>query len=347
PPPTTTLSQPPPSQAQNIPQHTHSASGTIDIEAWTISALQSLSVSPESRGIGGTPLAIPLDDHHRDSNAPAAARVTIAINEAHAGACILPPRRPPSRRDSMKRREALLKGKEGSRQRRRWDMARLTDVPNVEPPTPSDWEPRPLYPVHHIPYHVAQYWDRGLRQQVEEKSAASRKKKAAAAGAAGRGRVPQDLRATVKKSPGVKGWLRSLEEPVRQFLAASRAGEGEEEAAAEAEGSESDFSDDEIVFVGRKGVAREAGWKKAHREVHDRPVDRGMIFDSSSSGEDDESGAFKRWLTHSISDYYGLESRSVTMASPARKCVYIGIREADLRKKGSQLHSELPRPLWE
>ena len=40
---------------------TTSATG-IDIDAWTISALQSLSVSPVARGTG-TPLAIPIDDH--------------------------------------------------------------------------------------------------------------------------------------------------------------------------------------------------------------------------------------------------------------------------------------------
>lgn len=121
-PPPPDFSIPPPQQQQSNPQHSHShsASDTVDIEAWTISALESLSVSPDSRGTSGTPLAIPLDDHSQ--RASAASRVTIAINEAHAGAGILPPRRPPSRRDSLKRREALLKGKEGSRQRRRWDM---------------------------------------------------------------------------------------------------------------------------------------------------------------------------------------------------------------------------------
>ena len=92
----------------------------IDIDAWTISALQSLSVSPIARGTG-TPLAIPIDEpsspiivkesiqsvQFTDSNVP-----------AFEGT---PPRRPPSRRDSQKRREALLKGNEGSRQRRRWE----------------------------------------------------------------------------------------------------------------------------------------------------------------------------------------------------------------------------------
>lgn len=158
--------------------------------------------------------------------------------------------------------------------------ARLSDVPNVEPPAPSDWEPRPVYPIHHIPYHVAQYWDRGLRQQVEEKKTNSCRRNHAAP--EGKGRVPRDLRDTVKKTPGVVGWVRSLEEPVRQFLL---------ERGVQAEViSESDVSDDEVVFVGRKSAPRAETWKKAHREVRDQQVDRGMIFDSL---EDDESSAFK------------------------------------------------------
>ncbi|KUI68775.1 hypothetical protein VM1G_03884 [Cytospora mali] len=295
--------QPQPSQAtaqpQDIPQHFRSASGTIDIEAWTISALESLSVSSlTARGPGAHnhhPLSIPLDDDHHarpGANVPragqSAARVTITVDGADPGTTITVPRRPPSRRDSMRRREALLKGKEGSRQRRRFDMKRLVDVPNVEPPQPEDWEPRPVYPVHHIPYHVAAYWDRGLRQQVEEKSMAARKKKAAS----GAGKMPRDLRETVKRSPGVKGWVRSLEEPVRQFLAGREAAvDTEDSEDSEQVEDESDVSDDEVVFVGRKATAPQDrlrdGWKKAHREVHDRPIDRGMIFDSL---EDDESG---------------------------------------------------------
>lgn len=117
---------PHPSQAsahpQHIPQHFRSASGTIDIEAWTIAALESLSVSsPVAPGTdtGVAPLSIPLDNHNTTN-----ARVTIAVDgDAAAAAGINPPRRPPSRRDSMRRRELLLKGKEGSRQRRRWDMS--------------------------------------------------------------------------------------------------------------------------------------------------------------------------------------------------------------------------------
>lgn len=170
--------------------------------------------------------------------------------------------------------------------------ARLTDVPQVEPPLPSDWEPRPVYPIHHIPYHVAQYWDRGLRQQVEEKRSSKKRNNGAGGGGATRGRVPRDLREKVKKTPGVKGWMRDLEAPVRQFLVDHGEAREAQPEPEEPGSSESDFSDDEVVFVGRKsaGGAGREGWKKAHREVHDRAIDRGMIFDSL---EDEESGAFK------------------------------------------------------
>lgn len=88
--------------------------GAIDIETWTLSALQSLSVSPVARGTG-TPLSIPLDEN-------AAKKSSVSIQDPQArSTAITPPPRPLSRRDSLRRREALLKGKEGSRQRRRWE----------------------------------------------------------------------------------------------------------------------------------------------------------------------------------------------------------------------------------
>lgn len=345
-PPPPVLQSQPTAQPQNASHQPPPASaGPIDIEAWTISALESLSVSPTATGTTGRPLSIPLDEHTSpgaNANARSTARVTMAVDRATATAtdAVTPPRRPPSRRDSLRRRELLLKGKEGSRQRRRYDMKRLTDVPNVEPPQPDDWEPRPVYPVHHVPYHVATFWDRGLRQQVEDKENTTARKKAAGEG--GGGRVPRELRDTVKRTPGVKGWLRALEEPVRRFLQERHRDAGE----APVREDESDVSDDEVVFVGRKAGAGAAAptaagdaWKGAHREVRDRPVDRGMIFDSPPG---DDEGAFKRWLTHCISDYYGLVSRSVTVGSPARRCVYVGVRDVDLK-----IRTALPRPLWE
>jgi hypothetical protein len=88
-------SVPPPSQ--------QASTAAVDIEAWTVSALESLSVSPTARGTGVT-LSIPLE---RD--------------DAGTAKPVYKPRKEPLRRDSLKRREALLKGKEGSRRRQRWE----------------------------------------------------------------------------------------------------------------------------------------------------------------------------------------------------------------------------------
>ncbi|KAK2017976.1 hypothetical protein LZ32DRAFT_599872 [Colletotrichum eremochloae] len=312
----------------------------IDIEAWTVSALESLSVSPAARGTGA-PLAINLDEQAKK------AAVAIAAADTAPPAQNPPIRRPLSRRDSQKKREALLKGSEGSRQRRRWENDRLVGVPNAQPPLPSDWEVRPTYPVQVVPYQVAQFWDTGLRQRIEDKTTrlqAQRKRQQRKDGSAtglGVGEVPRDLRDTAKRTPAVRGWVRVLEEPVRAFLA-------ERTEASDAEG---DSEDDEIVFVGRRqgtaatnGGGSSAGWKKARREVGSEQVDTGMVFDAL--GADDESASFKRWLTHSISDYYGLQSHSVTTGEPARKVVYVTVRDSGARA-GPKKRTGLPRPLWE
>ncbi|KAM0325948.1 hypothetical protein ACHAQA_007253 [Verticillium albo-atrum] len=329
--------------------------GVIDIEAWTISALQSLSVSPIARGTG-SPLAIPLDEATKQKQAKAQAEptkrtVTIAVDPRAD-----PIQRPLSRRDSLKSRDAALKGSEGSRQRRRWENDRLLGVPNAQPPLPSDFEPRPTHPIHHIPYHLASFWDRdtatsaSVRQRLDNKALAQqarRKKQQLANGSAtgrGAGMVPRDLRDYTKRSPAIKNWVRYLEEPVRNFVRQQKEIPVDEDTDVEGLDSE----DEEIVFVGRKNqpsaAARAQGWKKATRDDGSGQLETGVVFDELG---DDESAPFKRWLTHSISDYYGLESRSVTMGTPARRVVYIGSKQLEGKNRGLQASHDLPRPLWE
>ena len=87
----------------------------INIEAWTEQATQSLNavslVSPS--GVRGTSVSLAIDlDPHSGLKPDARANDTPSVSR---------PRREPLRRDSLKRREALLKGKEGSRRRTRWE----------------------------------------------------------------------------------------------------------------------------------------------------------------------------------------------------------------------------------
>ncbi|KPM40030.1 hypothetical protein AK830_g6543 [Neonectria ditissima] len=329
------------------------ANNAIDIDAWTVSALQSLSVSPLAIGTG-SPLTIPIDHE-----------VKVKVKESsaarNADGTPAPPPRPLSRRDSQRKRDMVLKGKEGTRQRRRWENDHLLHVPNVQPPQPVDWEVHPTHPIHRVPYQLAQFWDRGVRQRVEDKTIrlqASRKKQQLQRGSAtglGAGEVPRDLREAAKRSPVVRTWVRALEEPVRQYLCSQALHQQQLQAEAEAEtledvdsaAEEMDSDDEEIVFVGRNGAMRElqekrARWKKARREVSQETVDSGMVFDSFGT---DESAAYKRWLTHSISDYYGLESRSVTIANPSRRVVYVGLKQARLQELTPA--RAMPRPLWE
>ncbi|KAI0021618.1 R3H-associated N-terminal domain-containing protein [Xylariomycetidae sp. FL0641] len=338
-------------------QHQHPVAATgVDIEAWTLSALESLSVSSVARGTGA-PLSIPLDEHA--TNKPS---VTIQDPGARSSA-ITPPVRPPSRRDSQRRREALLKGKEGSRQRRRWENDRLMHVPNAQPPQPFDWEPRPTHPVHHVPYQVANVWDLRVRAEVDAKKAVAARRKQVHTRTLGDehvpGRVPRELFQRAKKIPAIKGWVKSLEEPVRQYLV-------EREMARDTHSSEEDTEDEEIVFVGRNGSMHD-GWKKARREEKGHPQDEGMVFDALGLGDED-GGAFRyvfvvpsilavpqpwlmcglgrRWITHSISDYYGLQSRSAFVGNPKRKVVYVGVKELKVGHE-PPVRTELPKPLWE
>lgn len=93
----------------------------ISFEVWTQQAAESLNAISlsSSGGVRGTPvsLAIPFDEQtaaRRMAATEEERRMTDASSSDH-------PRREPLRRDSLKQREALLKGKEGSRRRRRWE----------------------------------------------------------------------------------------------------------------------------------------------------------------------------------------------------------------------------------
>ncbi|CAK7222645.1 hypothetical protein SCUCBS95973_004914 [Sporothrix curviconia] len=326
------------------------------------------------------------------------------------------PKRRNSNRDSQRRRELLLVGKEGSRQRRRWENDRLMHVPNAQPPLPSDWEARPTHKVHYnLPYHLAKFWDLGMREMVNERRAAEAilhrqqliarqsqttapkktqpkkevprekflyEKYAGMSSAASSvpsslaptpkfGMVTRDLRVAVKKSETIKRWVRALEEPVRQYVFASEAmrraqeirrsesaatvisgdssvasldGEDGGSETASATYALSDEDDDELVFVGRCTLARKrakAELKQALREANAMSADNGILFDSLGDGE---TGAFKRWIAHSLSDYYGLTSRS-TNTDASKRVVCVSMRDEAIRAGAGPIL--IPRPMWE
>ena len=83
----------------------------ISIEAWTEQATQALNgVSLSSNDVRGASRSLAIDLVER-----------VAQNVGGERPSIYRPRREPMRRDSLKRREALFRGKEGSRRRTRWE----------------------------------------------------------------------------------------------------------------------------------------------------------------------------------------------------------------------------------
>lgn len=52
----------------------------------------------------------------------------------------------------------------------------------------------------------------------------------------------------------------------------------------------------------------------------------------------------RRWLAHAISDYYGLDSKSVTVGNPGRRVVYLSPKAS---RHSSMRQPQFPRPMWE
>ncbi|GAB7351240.1 hypothetical protein MBLNU459_g1667t1 [Dothideomycetes sp. NU459] len=322
------------------------SSRAIDIEAWTVEqAAERLRAtrisSPPSlpRSTATVSLEIPLDDDISTvAKDPATPRATPRTREAvHT----VYRRHEPIRRDSQKRREALLKGKEGSRRRQRWENDRLLNNPYAQPPLPSDWEVRPTYPVHSVPYFLAPLWDAELKAKAARHTSTPKKptdpRAHGSAEEQAASRIPAELRAKLKKSRGAKGLLQDLEEEVRGFVEAWEAKEREMEKEGLIDG---DSEDEEIVFVGRNGAMSDE--RRREREQEELRRDK-MVYQSLV---DDHGAAFGRWLVHSIATYYGLETWSVTTGSPPRREAYIGLKASPKSEKTSPLRTELPRPLW-
>ncbi|TVY13712.1 hypothetical protein LARI1_G008233 [Lachnellula arida] len=259
-------------------------------------------------------------------------------------------RKEPLRRDSLKGREALLRGKEGSRRRQRWENDRLLHVPNAQPPLPSDWEVRPTWTVHHVPYYLAPLWD--LRAEERSRSSASKKSTSTSSTPSEFGRVPQELKAKLKKSKGARTLLQELELEVRKFVREYESGmngerweeqTGDTETETETE-TEGDSEDEEIVFIGRNGRMSDEARARVERVLErEKKVWEGDV--------NDRGAGFGRWLVHSIAEYYGLSSRSVTVGNPARREAYVAIRQAGLksgraREPAMAYNYDLPRPLY-
>lgn len=260
-----------------------SASSPMErVEAWTVSqaadALAAASrdaASPPAREARGTTVAIdiPLDESVRQAPPPPRPRPE-AVHTVYK-------RREPITRDSQKRREALLKGKEGSRRRQRWENDRLLSNPYAQPPLPSDWQVQPTYTRQTVPYFLAPLWDAEYARKTQERQRrAEAARKPASKQEAEAQKVARELKAKLKKSRGATGLLQDLEEDVRDFIEKweQREKELEKDGLIEA-----DSEDDEIVFVGRNGAMSDERRREKREQTleNDKLIFQSLVHDGA------------------------------------------------------------------
>ncbi|CAI7637115.1 unnamed protein product [Penicillium bialowiezense] len=296
------------------------------ISAWTeqhaAASLQDMTLSdsaappsptPTRSGLRGASMAlsIPLED---ETPKPIEPRPTVSFR-----------RRAPLR--ESKTRETLLKGKDGSRRRQRWENDRLLHNPWAEPPSSQDWDVTPTHTRHNpMPYYLAPLWDVHYSHVKDQQSSMK-----AAERATEKHHVPKELRSKLKHARAARGMLQDLEEEVRGFIRKWNEKELllEKEGLQDAPGySASDDSEDEIVFVGRNGQMHDAPERKERLRLlreeissHSERDGEKMVLETMN---DDRAAGFGRWLVHSIASYYGLHTWSVTVDD--RREAYVGFR---------------------
>ncbi|KZF25494.1 hypothetical protein L228DRAFT_265963 [Xylona heveae TC161] len=306
----------------------------LEIETWTeqaTEALQNVILSSPAPAFHGSSVAltIPLDE-------PTSNRVRLEAPPRPQAYPDTPLRRHSHiRRDSLKRREALLKGKEGSRRRQRWENDRLLNNPHAQPPLPSDWEVHPTYPRHAVPYYLAPLWDEKLARDHKTKNDT---KGETTQREDSLGKIPKELREKFKRARGAKSLLEALEREVRAFV---EEWEQKKKHSAHDDFGDLDSEDEEIVFVGRNGQMNDMASSRASLDEVPAHPER-LVFESLA---DDHGASFGRWLVHSIASYYGLRTWSVTVGDPARREAYVGIKMDRVRTETIRPGS-LPRPLW-
>lgn len=166
---------------------------------------------------------------------------------------------------------------------------RLLNNPWAQPPLPSDWEVRPTYPRHVVPYYLAPLWDTKLaaRQSAETQKHETERKRVEVADSK-HGKVPKELREKMKKARAAKGLLKALEEEVRKFV---RSWEEKTIKIDQEFPREVDSEDEEIVFIGRNGQMHDLPPSpKAKKHLDgDSVKSNHLVFDSLA---DDHGASF-------------------------------------------------------
>lgn len=212
-------------------------------------------------------------------------------------------------------------------------LDRLIGNPYAQPPLPVDWEVHPTHPVHNVPYYLATLWDAKRAEEDRRARKGSKGSKSSASKESERnaslGRVPKGLKDTIKRSSAAKNLLQELEEEIRTFVATYH----ESRDVPKTEATELDRDEDDFAVVDDDDLADSYVFLRPEKLVFYSP-------------EDDRSAGFGRYLVHSLGQYYGLETWSVTVGNPARREAYVAIKDVHPERGQISHPIDLPRPMW-
>ncbi|KAG5968077.1 hypothetical protein E4U57_007617 [Claviceps arundinis] len=325
----------------------------MDIDSWTVEALQRLRISPLACG-SSTQSAIPMDVDTPCQNHAGKEREQNGVGVATSSHLIW--------------REAPLRSAQDSQYQRLENVASSASdtqpalvgrpagalVAQQQGPDVLDWRSCPTHQFRSVPDSLDPFWNHGHSQDVSERASTLKRKGRRA------GEIPRHLKEMVKHEPYVLVWVRGLEVRIRQYLWRLQSKYQQRRHPQRTPVSDMDSDDESLAFAGRNGPRRVLhqriaaqdrvrGSRVARRQmrrqvVRQAPRERtqpGLVFESYGEA----SAAIKRWLTLAICDYYGLASRAVTLTSTTI-CVYVGLRHQEITT-GCSLLSEVPRPLWD
>lgn len=265
--------------------------------------------------------------------------------------------------DNRIRRELFIKGREGSRRRKRYENANFLNVPNSQPPLPSDWEVHPTNPVHNnMPYYLAYLWERRFQRQLEEEEDENQSKSKLSCP---HGKASRDLKLALKKAKGAKPILKDIEHEIRAFIQNASDKDLVINSTSSSQSVEViDSEDEDIIFISRdkddRGTITMSDEIDREACVQRRQKIDSLVFDGKSCQRgDQDTGRFIRWLIHEAAEYYGLESRSEDTDENlgrederrARKII-VSFRNGSHIKYQKDVTTasddslKMPRPLW-
>lgn len=176
-------------------------------------------------------------------------------------------------------------------------LDRLLNNPWAEPPSANDWLVQPTYPRHNpMPYYLAPLWDVHYKR-----TQANTDRDHVTSAADAKHRVPRELRIRLKRARAARGMLQNLEEDIRGFVQRWNDRQVVNRHSLSSSSEEDDYSDDEVVFVGRKGLRKLQEQDNGHISHDDDEVmvmseepslavaDEKMVFESRA---DDRAAGF-------------------------------------------------------